>query len=130
MGRLHLNLTVSKLMTRDVLAVSPWVDAEDAWQQMRASGVHHLVVMDRDRLVGVISDRDLGGVRGVSTRWGAQVKDLMTRQLVTATPRTSVETAADRLRKNHISCLPVFRGSKLVGIVTRSDVLAAIARHP
>ena len=73
---------------------------------------------------------DLGGVRGVSTRWGAQVKDLMTRQLVTATPRTSVETAADRLRKNHISCLPVFRGSKLVGIVTRSDVLAAIARHP
>lgn len=122
-------MTVAQLMTKDVVAVSPRLDAEDAWQQMRASGVHHLVVMDHDKLVGVISDRDLGGLRGVSTRWGCQVKDLMTRQLVTATPRTSIETAADRLRKNHISCLPVFSGHRLVGIVTSTDLLSAVARR-
>ncbi len=122
-------MTVAQLMSKDVLAVSPRLDAEDAWQQMRAAGVHHLVVMDHDKLVGVVSDRDLGGLRGVSTRWGCQVKDLMTRQLVTATPRTTVERAADRLRKNHISCLPVFRGNRLVGIVTSTDLLAALAKR-
>lgn len=122
-------MTVAELMSKEVVTTSPRIDAEDAWQQMRASGVHHLVVMDRDELVGVISDRDLGGVRGVSTRWGAQVKDLMTRQLVTATPRTSVETAAELLRKNHIHCLPVFRGHRLVGIVTTADLIAALARQ-
>ena len=122
-------MTVDQLMSKEVVAVSPRLDAEDAWQQMRAAGVHHLVVMDRDKLVGVVSDRDLGGMRGVSTRWGCQVKDLMTKQLVTASPRTSVETAADRLRKNHINCLPVFRGQRLVGIVTSTDLLAALSRR-
>jgi len=120
---------VEQLMTKDVVAVSPRLDAEDAWQQMRAARVHHLVVMDRDRLVGVITDRDLGGLRGIASRWGAQVKDLMTRQLVTATPRTTVQTAAERLRKNHISCLPVFRGHRLVGIVTSTDLLGALSRR-
>ncbi len=122
-------MTVAQLMTKEVLAVSPRLDAEDAWQQMRAAGLHHLVVMEHDKLVGVVSDRDLGGLRGVSTRWGAQVKDLMTRQLVTATPRTSVETAAHRLRQNHINCLPVFRGKQLVGIVTSTDLLAALEKR-
>jgi CBS domain-containing protein len=122
-------VTIEQLMTKDVVAVSPWLDAEDAWQKMRATGVHHLVVMEHEELVGVISDRDLGGVRGVSTRWGAQVKDLMTRQLVTATPRTSAKTAAELLRKNHIHCLPVFRAHRLVGIVTTSDLIAALARR-
>ena len=122
-------MTIAQLMSRDVATVSPRVDAEDAWQQMRAAGVHHLIVMDHDKLVGVISDRDLGGVRGVSTRWGNQVKDLMTQQLVTATPRTSVETAAELLRDNHIHCLPVFRAHRLVGIVTTADLIAALARR-
>jgi CBS domain-containing protein len=122
-------MTLAHLMSRDVVTVSPRIDAEDAWQQMRAAGVHHLVVMDHDQLVGVISDRDLGGVRGVATRWGNQVKDLMTQQLVTATPRTSIEAAAELLRENHIHCLPVFRGHRLVGIVTTADLLAALARR-
>jgi acetoin utilization protein AcuB len=126
---LHPFMVVEELMSREVVTVSPRLDAEDAWQQMRASGVHHLVVMEEDELLGVISDRDLGGIRGVSTRWGNQVKDLMTHQLVTTTPRASVESAASLLRRNHIHCLPVFRRHRLVGIVTTTDLIAALDRR-
>lgn len=122
-------MVVGELMSKNVVTVSPSVDAEDAWQQMRARNVHHLVVMEDEELVGVISDRDLGGLRGVATRWGSRVGDLMTRQLVTTTPRTSVESAASLLRKNHIHCLPVFHRHRLVGIVTTRDLISALERH-
>lgn len=68
--------------------------AELAWERMRLGRFHHLVVMNDRAVVGVLSDRDLGGARGARLREGRQVADLMTLNVVTATPTTTLREAA------------------------------------
>jgi predicted transcriptional regulator len=96
---------------------------------MKLYRVHHLVVVDaRERIVGLLSDRDLGGRRGAPVREGRSVADLMTRRVVTAAPEDTVRATANLFRGRQISCLPVLRVGRLAGIVTVTDLLELIGR--
>ena len=64
-------------MTRSVRAIAPGTDADVAWRQMKDAHIHHLAVMDGGRLLGVLSERDLGGPRGAAARRGHTAGDLM-----------------------------------------------------
>ena len=55
---------VSDIMTTDVLGVAPTLAAEEAWRRMRSAQVHHLIVTAGPHVIGILSDRDLGGARG------------------------------------------------------------------
>jgi CBS domain-containing protein len=57
-------MRVQDVMTEAVEKIAPAAAAEDAWQIMRLHGIHHLVVAEGARIVGVLSDRDAGGERG------------------------------------------------------------------
>ncbi len=122
-------MRVEEIMTRQVLSIGPEADAEIAYQQMRKARIHHLVVMDGTVILGVLSDGDLGGPNGVAVRKGRAVSDLMTPHTIVAAPETSVRRAAQLLRGCAIGCLPVVDGKTLVGIVTRTDMLAALERR-
>jgi len=63
-----MTLRVQDIMSDQVQTVSPQTPAEEAWQLMRANGIHHLVVTDESEVAGVISDRGVGGSRGACTR--------------------------------------------------------------
>jgi CBS domain-containing protein len=91
--------------------------------------VHHLVVMDGERIAGIITDRDLGGAHGVGTRAGKQVADLMAPSVIVVAPEMSVSSAANLMRCNTINCLPVVDGKTLVGIVTTSDILEMVGSN-
>jgi len=80
------------------------------------------------RVLGVVSERDLGGPRGYALRSGRRVEDLMSRTPVLANPKTTVREAAQMMRGRAIGCLPVFVGKRVVGIVTTSDLLGLIAK--
>jgi len=121
-------MRVSDIMTKDVLITPPALAAEDALERMRRGHVRHLVVSEKGRIVGVLSERDLGGARGGSVRRGRTVADLMTANTVTATPETTVRQAANLLRGRGIGCLPVLSKGSLVGIVTTTDLLDLIGR--
>ena len=115
-------------MSEAVQTVTPRTAAEDAFQVMRQKGIHHLVVTDRAGLVGLISDRDVGGRRGAALRKGRTVADLMTPRVVTATPRMSVRQAANLMRGRSIGCLVIAEGGRVLGIVTVADLLELIGR--
>ncbi len=121
-------MRLEMVMNRHVETVSPREPAEDAWRRMRESRIRHLVVVDGGRVAGVVSDRDLGGSRGATVRGHQTVAELMTPQLVSAKPTTTVRQAANLLRGHVVGCLPVFDGGKLAGIVTVSDLLDLIGR--
>ena len=104
------------------------MSAEAAWQLMTAAGIHHLVVIDNARVVGVISQRDLGGTRGGALRADKRVSELMTSSVVFASPETTIQRAAGLMRGHVIGCLPVMAHEELVGIVTITDVLDALSR--
>jgi CBS domain-containing protein len=93
---------------------------------MRRGRIRHLVVMERGRLVGVLSERDLGGRAGADTRKRRKVQDLMTPHVASAVPETTVGEAAELMREQLIGSLPVLDGDRLVGIVTATDVFDAL----
>jgi acetoin utilization protein AcuB len=119
-------MRVQEVMSENVRTVTAGTPAEQAWSLMKTDGVHHLVVMDGRRIVGVVSDRDEGGRAGAATRNGKTVEELMTRPVVTIAPNATVRQAANVMRGRTIGCLPVTRGNRLVGIVTTSDLLTVV----
>lgn len=121
-------MRLGEVMSTDVIAVSPVHSAERAWSEMRLRHIRHLVVMDGQRVVGVLSDRDLGGRLGARLRKGRTVSDLMARQVVSADPKTTLRQAANRMRGRTIGCLPVLDRGRLVGIVTITDILEQLGR--
>ena len=121
-------MRLDEIMTTDVRAVSPELPAEEAFELMRRERVRHLAVVERGQLVGVLSERDLGGRRGSTARANRLVVELMNDHAITATPRTTVREAANLLRGHIIGCLPVMDGRKVVGIVTTTDLLDLIGR--
>jgi ribosome-associated translation inhibitor RaiA len=85
------------------------------------------VVVEGKRVVGVLSERDLGGRAGADVRKSRRVQDLMTPHVVTVEPESTLGQAAELMRKQLIGCLPVLEGDRLVGIVTATDVFDALS---
>lgn len=121
-------MRLKEIMSRNVETSGPTLDAEGARARMTSRRIHHLVVLEKGKVLGIVSDRDLGGSRGATLRAGRTVADLMTRQVIFGAPDMTLRQAAGRLRGYAIGCLPVLEEGKLVGIVTISDLLALLAR--
>jgi CBS-domain-containing membrane protein len=106
---------------------------------VRQSGFRHLPVAADSELLGIITELDLHRVAD-ALRNGAEdvaagarsalVEDVMSRTIVTAGPETPLPQAAELMLKNAVGSLPVLECGRLVGILTRSDVLRSIARPP
>jgi CBS domain-containing protein/ribosome-associated translation inhibitor RaiA len=116
------------IMTTDLVTIGPDESAGAAWSRMERERIRHLLVVEDGRLVGVLSNQDLGGRHGEAVRQGKTVRELMTPDVVTATPDTSLDEAFEIMREQPIGSLPVMEEGKLVGIVTATDVLDALAR--
>lgn len=138
---------VRDVMTKDVATIDPAAPIGTALAVMATHGVHHLPVVDDDqRLVGVVSDRDLRGaafapaleahlsvaarrrLHGVATVvGGVRVRDAMTADPVTIDRDAPVARAAALMLEGRFSSLPVVERGLLVGIVTERDALRALA---
>jgi acetoin utilization protein AcuB len=121
-------MRVQDVMTDLVETVPPALDAEEAWNQMRLKRIHHLVVVERGAVVGIVSDRDIGGRQGGSLRKSRTVRDLMSPRVVTVAPTTPVRKAANLMRGRSIGCLVVTQAGRPTGIVTVADLLELIGR--
>lgn len=127
-------MRLEEIMTRVVDTIGASRPASEAWSRMQSSRIHHLVVMERGVVEGIISARDLGGRSGAALRDGKRVADLMTPDILAGDPRMTVRRAANLLRGRSIGCLPVLNDRRrLVGIVTLTDLLTLLGRgiaHP
>ena len=120
-------VNVEQIMSRDVHAVASSVDAEAAFQHMRRAGIRHLVVLgEHDKIVGVISVRDVAG-QPASSLARRSVGDLLQRAVIVASPDMDVAHAARLMHDHVIGSLPVVADGELVGILTTSDILAMVA---
>jgi len=134
------NVRVRDLMTRSVKTLGRNDKLSVADALMRAERIRHLPVVDEDgRLVGILSQRDLffnALVRALGFGSTTQdrmlstilVKEVMTENVVTTTPETLVAAAARVMVDRKIGCLPVIEGEALIGILSESDVVAAVAQ--
>jgi acetoin utilization protein AcuB len=130
-------MLVRSRMTPDVFSASPDTTLAEALSITRSKRIRHLPVLDGDRLVGVVTDRDLR--LAMPPIWAGEheemqealntlrVRDVMIADIVTVAPETPIEHAARLLYTHRIGCLPVLDGEKLVGILTETDLLRAFA---
>jgi CBS domain-containing protein len=103
-----------------------------ALQVMLWGSVRHLPVLDREHLVGILSQRDIvihQSNVGVRIAERSLVREIMSVPPITATPEQPLEDAMTIMVRNKIGCVPIVEGHKLIGIVTRSDFLAQQIRQ-
>jgi acetoin utilization protein AcuB len=116
-------------MTRAPATVGPDCSLGSAMAEMRHAGIRHLLVMEADRLVGIVSHRDWSRIpmdAGLAGWEQQPVTRIMTEDPVTVAPETLVADAARVLLERKIGCLPVRDGEVICGILTISDALEAL----
>jgi acetoin utilization protein AcuB len=125
---------VAEIMTANPITVTPRNAIRTAINLMREGGFRRLPVVDHNKLVGIITDRDLRRAANspyvVREKWydnfvldHIEVGTCMTVDPVTISPDATVAEAARLLRDHKIGGLPVVTGGQLVGIVTETDML-------
>jgi len=121
-------------MTKQVLAVEVYDSIGIARRIMSKHRVNQLPVLDGDKLVGIVTDRDIRDAYPTSILIGHAkeidkfadsytVEEVMTFNVMTVRPETPLINAVRLLRRHRIGSLPVVKNGKLLGIITRSDVL-------
>ena len=91
-------------------------------RMMQWKDIHHVPILDNHMdLVGLLTWTDVGKYLDSPENHGENIKNIMKRDLVTATPATPLEEAKSLMQTHKINCLPVVRGKKLVGIITSKD---------
>jgi len=117
-------MKVSDVMTREVQTISPDQTAKEAANFMLSTDSGSIPVTDGERLVGMITDRDIA-VRGVAKGNGPDtpVSELMTKDCITAREDDDVSTIASKMSEAQVRRLPVIDGDeKLCGIVSLGDL--------
>ncbi len=123
-------MLVGDVMQTRLVTVAPDTPLSQAMALLGRRGIRHLPVVDGDRLVGIVSDRDLKRAAAPPPAGPEDrpVSAIMTRQVLTIAPSFPVEEAARVMVAEKISALPVTEAGSLVGIVTETDVLDLFVR--
>ncbi|MBT8330393.1 MAG: CBS and ACT domain-containing protein [Desulfofustis sp.] len=129
---------VGRIMHTNLITVSPKATLVEAREMINRWGIDHLLVVDaKEKLVGIISDRDL------KLYWASPantlsshelsyllekilVKMIMIKTVKTITTETTIERAAFIMQTNNINALPVMENDELVGIITSTDVMGVL----
>jgi len=99
-------MLVHDIMQPRVITAPPQTDVAEALAILRTRGVRHLVILDGDALVGIVSDRDVKQAGALDERLGRwTVGDIMSRSVITIEPSAPVEDAAQLMLTNTISAL-------------------------
>lgn len=143
-----------EIMTRNVVTVGPTTPIRDVAQLMTTHRISGIPVVSADgTVVGIITESDLLRRSEIGTeakrKWwmtffsdpdsmareytkshGLKAQDVMTRQVVSVAEDAELKEIADTLEGRKIKRLPVMRDGKLVGIISRADLVRALSKAP
>ena len=143
-------MIVSDVMTRHVISISPDASVEEAAKQMLERGISGIVVVDaKGELAGVVTEGDLLRRDELGTErhrpwWlrllvspgrqalnftrahGRRVRDVMTEDVVTVAADATLEDVVELMEQYRIKRVPVTEGNRVVGVVSRADLLRAL----
>ena len=145
-------MKVSDVMTRRVISVRPEAGIRDAVQLMLKNKISGLPVIDGKRkLVGIVSEGDFlrrgetgtdaqrspwydalfgstEAARAYAHAYGRRVHDVMTGKPITVGENTSLREAVGLMEQHRVKRLPVLRGDKVIGILSRANLISALVK--
>jgi len=117
-------VNVEDFMTKRVVTIEGSKTILEAAKVLAEKNVGSLVVVEENKPVGIVTDRDVvtrAVVKGLDLK-KEQIKTIMSKPLVTVRPETSMLEAIELMDKNSIRRIPVVKDNEIVGIITSSDV--------
>lgn len=115
-------MIAKNIMTRDVITVTPTMTIKNLAMTLIKNQISGAPVAAKNgKIVGVVSEADIVGKKG------KDVKAIMSKTIISVGEETPVEEIAQLMTTHKIKRLPVMRADKVVGIVSRADIVSAIA---
>ncbi len=115
-------MLANDIMTKKVITVTPTTSVKDLAKTLTKNKISGTPVADKNgKLLGIVSRTDVVAKRG------EKVKDIMSKDIISVNEEIPVEEIANLFTTHKINRVPVLRGKKLVGIVSRADIVRAIA---
>lgn len=136
-------MRVEDLMTKKVFTVEPHDMIDRVFFLIHYERIRHLPVVEKGKLVGIVSDRDLYKALGPKSNSSSvetgndntelhvipkKVQNIMRRGIITIEPDSYASDAAALMAENKIGALPVTKDGKLVGILSATDILRVFSK--
>jgi acetoin utilization protein AcuB len=133
-------MKVKELMSKKLTTVTPNDKLDRVFFLYNFENFRHLPVLEKNKLVGIITDRDLKKILGpkktiienpdgtIIQLSNRRVKNIMQRDVTTVEPEQRAADAAAIMAKKKIGALPVIHKQKLIGIITATDILKAFVK--
>jgi len=136
-------MRVEELMTSTVFTVEPHDMIDRVFFLIHYEKVRHLPVVEKGKVVGMVSDRDMYKALGPKSNSNAiesnkdgtelhvipkKVQNIMRRGVVSITPDTLASDAAATMANHKLGALPVVKDNKLVGILSSTDILRVFSK--
>ncbi len=136
-------MRVEELMTSNVFTIDPHDMIDRVFFLIHYEKVRHLPVVEKGKVIGMVSDRDMYKALGPKSNSNAiesnksgtelhvipkKVQNIMRRGVISVTPDTLASDAAAMMADHKIGALPVLKDDKLVGILSSTDILRVFSK--
>ena len=110
---------------REVASINPSATLATVAQRLRLEGIGALVVLDEDRLAGMISERDVVYAFAEHRAGTSEIKvaDVMTRNIITCRREDSLTRVLGLMTRHRVRHLPVLEGGRLMGLISIGDAV-------
>lgn len=116
-------MNAKDIMTRDIITVSPNMNVKNLAMALIKNQISGAPVAGKNgKVVGVVSEAD------IIAKKGKDVKSIMSKKVISVSEETSVEEIARLMTAHAIKRLPVIKDGAIVGIVSRADIVSAMAQ--
>jgi CBS domain-containing protein len=122
-----MDLRAEDIMIKDVVTIGPKEIIASAKLRMTRQGIGGLPVVENGEVKGMITHRDI--ILSGEEVMKLKVEDIMTKEVVVVDRETSLKEIVNLMRETGYQRLPVVEGKRLVGIVTQSCIINALAEH-
>jgi CBS domain-containing protein len=123
-------ISVRDRMSRPAVTVAAGATLTEALRLMALNRIHYLPVLDDEaRLVGIVNTDDVLGTRRPKGASAGMVAAVMSSPVVSIDPTAPISEAMRVMASRSVGALPVVDGERVVGMLTQSDIVSALARR-
>ena len=121
-------MKVVEIMNKNVVTCHPSETLTVIINKFELFNIAGMPVVEKGKLIGIVCQTDV--LRGLKSGGSAQeliVRDVMVKDVITVSPTEAAENVAKIMVENHINRIPVVESDNVIGIVTRGDIIKAVA---
>ncbi len=118
------SLKAKDIMSKDVITTGPEITLDKVIKKLVKNKISGMPVIDENgKIIGVISEKDILNFAFCGYLRSTKVKEAMSKDIIYFEPETRIEIIALSISKNHFCRVPIIEEGKVVGIISRRDII-------